>query len=613
MLSNEQFERQNFLALIHKIQQSSIQLLGDHPARYEILSLCEDYELRGENTENARDIQLPLIAILGLKGQGKSWCARALVLDENVRTRLPSGVLSREATTKLYWIGETPPSKLNSEHEVFLHVDNSLMLDLGMKYVLLDTPGSTDANEIASKIAASATSIAPVVVLVSRLDQMRSAALATLAHRAEGSIVVPVITATNAEQLITPVTADGSELEVTAQTKEQTQRWIKNMQQSAIQSVWLEPLFIEDFEETGRESDAINRLQIGLRSRLAGVNAQAIVRSRETRLNALTKQLKEDVSSVLVGEVPHLASAVVELNRHAEQIPEQAIEAIMGSKSQLLVAVRSQLRTQWVADTPALFFPYRTVMSILAMTHGAWDRVVLALSGSLPSLFGSMTAWTKNFEIGRKFQTEVKDGLQERIESQIRLLLQPIHERFRHSLRTIRSSSPSALDAVETTTTMRLSGIEQLQMRSSEIFAQTLEKERISSAISIITGLIGTLLFWALFAGPIVGIYRDYIAASWHALTTSDKTVLDFPAPSASLLFTAVILSILPVAIFCMFVLTCFLRRRRVARVCDKIATEHRSMVQQLRNQGLLKLEMIDDELRNARFLVSLENESSNR
>lgn len=609
LLNNDQLERAAFEAFVQRIQHSARQLLGDHPARREIYRLCQDADQRCLNVVANRNVDMPVIAILGMKGQGKSWCARAMVMESDVQRRIPSGVLTDEATTKLYWIGPKPPHKLDNEREVFLSVQSGMMLDLAFSYILLDTPGASDADELASKIASSATSIAPIVLFVARHDQMRSAALITLAHRAEGSIIVPVVTAVGKEHIENRPTSEATEIEPTAELRQQSERWIANMQRSAIKSEWLEPIYLEDFEESGDENATTARFQNALRARFAGMDVKAIANSQDRQIQAVRQQLKEDVGHVLMREVPTLANAVIDLHRSTEKIPEQAVENVMGSRTQLLIAIRNQLRSQWVSDTPALFFPYRTVLSLLAMTHGAWDRLVLAFSGSLPSLFGSFAAWTKNMAATRKLQMELKDGVHERVESQVTSLLRPIHDRFRHSLRTIQAEDVQSMAAASNDAPeMRLLGVEQLQYRSSEIFTTTLERYRVSASAVVIAAIVGTLLFWCLFAGPIVGIYREYIVASWRAISTSEPAINNFPAPSATVMFTAVAISILPVALFCMFAMTYLLRQKRVGFIADQIAAEHRAMIQSLRQQGLLRLDIYDEQLQNAQFLVNLEH-----
>ena len=47
-------------------------------------------------------------------------------------------------------------------------------------------------------------------------------------------------------------------------------------------------------------------------------------------------------------------------------------------------------------------------MSTLNLTQGAWDRVMLALAGSIPSLFGALASWAKNARQSRDFNTEYR-------------------------------------------------------------------------------------------------------------------------------------------------------------------------------------------------------------
>ncbi len=606
-------ELDQFYALMDRIESTSSRLYGKHVIADQMNEVCDDYRNRCEKLAVDRKVDVPIFASLGLKGQGKSWCIRAMILDSNVSKMVPTGVLSSEATTKLYWIGSNAPSEIDERYEVFLKIDSSLMLPLPFQYILLDTPGATDADSAAAMITKSAVSMAPIALLVTRHDQMRSAAVTTLAHRAEGAIIIPVITAVGRDQMLNPITAltpiDQS-ISASQSLQRQVEQWTQMLALAAPTSKWLSPVFVEDFEESGDENLAAARFRNQLQLRLENINATAIQQSQALQLSALSSQLRHDLSQIVEHQSPQLSSAVVELKRQADRIPDQTVESIMGSPTMLQIAIRNQLRASLVSSTPAIFFPYRTVLALLSLTHGAWDRLLLALSGSLPSLFTGLSTWTRNFAQSRKLQVEIKEGLQQRIDSQVLALLNPIHEKFRHSLRSIRRSQviDQTSDHGDNPTRIVLSGVDQLQLRSTEIFNKQIEKSKTSSFWIIFSALIGSLIFWMLFAGPIVAIYRDYLLACWQTVTTAKQSIKDFPTPPASLLFTSLMLSGFPLAFFCMLVMTWFLNSRRIAKIARKITNEHFQLVGELRAQGLLKLEIVDAELDDAEFLVGLNN-----
>ncbi len=75
------------------------------------------------------------------------------------------------------------------------------------------------------------------------------------------------------------------------------------MKQSAVNSDWLKPIYVEDFEESGDEFAAIHRLQASIRARLKGIDIQTIARSQDRRLASIRQQLKDEVGHVLIKEV----------------------------------------------------------------------------------------------------------------------------------------------------------------------------------------------------------------------------------------------------------------------------------------------------------------------
>ena len=118
--------------------------------------------------------------------------------------------------------------------------------------------------------------------------------------------------------------------------------------------------------------------------------------------------------------------------------------------------------------------------------------------------------------------------------------------------------------------------------------------------------LVGTLLFWIFMAGPIVVVYREYFAASLQALAGSETHLENFPHPPAGLMLTSLVLSVLPLAIFCMAVLTATLSRRKVTRIAKGIIREHEQAIAELKRSAVIRMEFEDQLLQRAEFLLNL-------
>jgi hypothetical protein len=271
------------------------------------------------------------------------------------------------------------------------------------------------------------------------------------------------------------------------------------------------------------------------------------------------------------------------------------------------------MRTQLVNDTSALWFPYRSILSLLHLTHGAWDRVLMSLTGSVPSLFGALTAWARNFQQTRQLQWEMQSGLKDRIEQQVRDRIEPLCEHFQRVVHRLQSRGTIASHNPATENTsglgIQLNGIQQLQNHSQNIFENTLAENAFSRFPLQIAGLLGTALFWAFLSGPIISVYRQYFQASYHAISDSVVTVEHFPHPPPTLFFTSLLLSALPLLIYCMVILTLYLRRSTIERVSALIQQRHYQTIEEMKIAGTLKLHFENPLLDQAQFLIHLEDQ----
>jgi hypothetical protein len=120
-------------------------------------------------------------------------------------------------------------------------------------------------------------------------------------------------------------------------------------------------------------------------------------------------------------------------------------------------------------------------------------------------------------------------------------------------------------------------------------------------------GFLGTVLFWGMISGPIVATYRQYLAASYEALSDRTAPVHDFPHPSPSLYFSSVLLSLIPVLLAAMIFMTFAVRRRKIDRITREIQTRHHALVESLRSQGVLRMQFEDRFLEHAEFLLHLD------
>jgi hypothetical protein len=585
--------------LAFRIAESTQAVFGVSPITKQVEDACRRFDRDVSNIESSRGIDSLLVAIVGAKGQGKTWVARQFVREESIRAKLKSGDLVDDATTRLVWVGPAAPEMLDPSVEIYHPCSSDELIQLGQPYVLLDTPGITDADHRAAKLAKEALSLAPIKLLVIARDQIRAAANMMLASQIDGSLCIPVVSSVEPEEI-----EEGKAIGDLAEDLRSLRDQLVLMAPRA--EIGRE-ILVPDFEIADNEG-AVSQLFIGAvldRFSDMGITAAELGSARDRRLFAANRRFREQVAELIGDELPQLADAVDQLHRETENLPDRVIDALLGSESILETGVRMRLRARLVGDTPLIWFPYRTVMSTLNLTQGAWDRVMLALAGSVPSLFGALSSLAKNVRDNREVSTELQDGIRKRTQEQVQERLRPLCEHFHRTVLKLRPRAERT-DTGAQPSNVGLAGIEELQTRSQKIFDESLERNGTPFWVLQVYALIGVVLFWGFMAGPIVLIYSEYFWASYSALSGGDASLQTFPHPTPSLLFTSLFLSMLPLAIYCMLVLTWALSNRRVRRVAKEIATKHRETVQQLKSEGVIRLEFRSNLLANAEYLLNL-------
>ena len=598
---------QSFQApLAERVAEAAQSVFGQSPTTQVVLDACRRYDLEVNNIVSARGINSLLIAIVGAKGQGKTWAARQLVLSEPVRAQLRSGDLMDDATTRLVWIGPAAPERLDPSSEIYHACPADCMFDIGRPYVLLDTPGSTDANQRAAEIASEALSLAPIKLLVIARDQIRSAASMLIAQRIDGADCIPVISSVEPEEF--------DQNHASGRMLRNDLDALRKQIAMLAQGVRLSPeILVPDFEISGDETASQSSFRSQLIARLSALQLDelSLASSRDSRLHSAEQRLRRTISKSISQQMPQLSAAVDRLNRETEGLPERVLDSMLGSSQILDTGVRMRLRSRLVGDTYLLWFPYRTLMSILNMTQGAWDRVVLALAGSVPSIFGALTTWARNVRQSRDFNIEIEDGIRQRMQRQVEERLKPLCNQFHRAIWQLRTRDEQQ-ESVPEVGSMNLSGIEELQADSRAIFERAIAENVTPPALTQLLAIVGTLLFWGFMAGPVVSIYHQYFSASYASLVAGEVHTDGFPHPQPSLIITSVILSLLPLIVYSMIVLTLTLSNRKVRRVAAEIEKAHAEAIERLRKNGVIRLEFEDHLLQQAEFLLNLSRSATN-
>ncbi|QDT04329.1 hypothetical protein K227x_27190 [Rubripirellula lacrimiformis] len=578
-----------------RVRRATAHVLGDSPAGREVLELCDQHAEARRMILEDRSQGSTVIAVVGATGQGKSWLIRQLVRGSAAESAIRSGNNLDEATEKLVWVGPFPPADLDLRNEQFIHCSAAKMQSIGMPYLLVDAPGATDDRPAIAAVARRALSMAGVLLLMVRREQLRSETVAMLTEASEGTIVIPVVNAVRNDSML------DSDIDA----------FVARMRKAAPTSRVVSPVIIQDYDIGDQTEAAVGqaaaetvaeRLQTEIGESWEGD------RRRSTRLSAMDARFRSALNSVLGDRLPDLTAAVRRLNDEARKLPLEVAESLVGSGGSLQAAVRSRLRLSLLNDTAAFWFPYRTQLGILNLTHGAWDRVLMSLSGSLPSLVSAVWTSTKNLTSERDARDDVRDGLRKRSDAAVADRLGPLAIRFRDEVAALRDGkkhASSLTDEPSRGQVAYLSGIDTLQERSQRIFEDAVDRVSISRTPAILCGLIGTAIFWFLMAGPVIALYRGYFDASYATLRDLSGNLDSFPRPDFAMMLTSLILSVLPTALFAMIVLSVAQSRSRVRRAELQIRDHHHDAIEQLQRDGVLRLRWDEPLLADAEFLLS--------
>lgn len=582
---------------LDRVRRSAAGVLGESDVGRAVNRLCDEYADACDRMIQDRNDGASVVAVIGPTGQGKSWLVRQFIGAPEAAQKIRSGNNRDEATEKLVWVGTLPPADLDPRNEQFVACGQDKMVDLGVRYLLLDAPGATDDRGVVASIANRALSLSSVLILVVRRDQMRSEAIRMLTHASEGSVVIPVINQIRRRDAALDNDVDS---------------FVARMRSVAPESRIASPVLIDDFDLQGNEESTIGKQAVEtIRSRVADEVAEGtdLDRRRETRLRAMEMRFRESLAATLEDHLPELTTAVSRINDEARRLPVEIAESLVGGGSSLQAVIRSRLRLGLLTETAAFWFPYRSQLGLLNLTHGAWDRLLMSLSGSLPSLVSAVYSSSRNLVADRDAQNSLQDALSRRSAAAVADRLGPLTHQFKNEIRALKGESwirtqPGDRDS-SVAHVAALAGIETLQEKSQAIFESAITRYTCPRPIAVGCGLIGTAVFWLFMAGPIVTLYQKYLGASYSALLELGGELDSFPRTDFSFWITCLMLSVLPTSIFAMMVLAWVQRRSRVEAAESMIRSAHHDAIEKLQRDGVLRLTWDEPLLADAEFLLT--------
>lgn len=590
--------------LVEQVETAAAQLFAGTELQSQLRSITRNAASDCRRLIEWGSAPTPSLVVLGTLGEGKSWLARCLLTshpdNQVVRHELRSGQNHDDRTSRLTWFGPQRPPSLQEPGERFVLVPESHLLDLGRPYIVGDTPGYSDIDAFRRVLSGVASTSATIKILVCSFSQVRDGGLAEFVAQLDGSIILPVIR-------FRP-DANGASLPPES-TRLDVEQELAGWRRQAPHAQLLAPCYMPDKDVFG-ETEGIElmqrRLQAALAPALAALDQlrDAVDRQLEQRIGVA----RREIAAVLSPFHDRVRGPVEHLERLTSHLPERLVAALIGEELDLRAALRPRFRADWIERTPALCFPFRTLLGLLALTAGAWDRLIFSLAGSAPSLVLTFFQAARNVRDLAKSSRQLLDGLNQRIE---RLL----QDEFRPAIRTFHAAVAASLPAAEERLAsadstdgevVRVIGLDGVEAESRRIFLAAVQSERARSTTVRSLALLATGIFAFLAAGPLVALYRAYCGAHFQAFGAQNAPLADFPTPSAAMLLSSFVLSVLPVFVLALIAMAWSCRPSRVERAMEAVRDQHRQSIRERFATGALRIELTDSHLDAARRLLAL-------
>jgi hypothetical protein len=252
------------------------------------------------------------------------------------------------------------------------------------------------------------------------------------------------------------------------------------------------------------------------------------------------------------------------------------VAELLGDGPALRVALRQRFRAALIERTPAWCFPYRSCLGLLALTAGAWDRLVLSRCGSVPSLALSLIQVARNLREAAGRARSLRRGIAQRGEGLARDLMATPFADFTSALEAAlarRQGSEGGASPLDSG--CRVMGLEGLEPLAIDAMEQASARYGPGRGI-LAAGPLATLAFAGLLAGPVASIYHDYVGVAWRVIARGEPTWRDFPTPPASLWLTSLALSAAPVFLAALGALAWVGRSGRVRRATQALLETYR-------------------------------------
>jgi len=544
-VTNAHHQASNMIARSVQIGQDMDSLFGRSSESGRYHELAKRYRDAWDRLASNHGLDYPAVAFVGPSGHGKSTLVNLLT------GRNPA------ATERIRWIGPHVPQDPHPQWEESLVMPAQEMPDLGGPCMLVDTPGKAWQPE-GNSMFQTLLSAARLKVLVIKEPKIEAEEWQRVAAACKGSFVLPVIRMDAAETIEYPKNHDML-----------MERWrIENQPDitANLPDVEMEsPVFIPELRaEGGREKHIATTLHLltqALRRFVEKHRGQEGDRSAE--LEASWDRFLEALQPIIRGFGGQLAAErSSELDLAIARLPSDIVNSLLAEDRPLRAWFRLDARADLMNRISPLAFPFRPLASLLCLTTGSWDRLILASAGSVPS-----AALTLAGGLRQKKDDIQAAAIHQRTPAVFKSVARrKLAEPWNGFITAMQKAGVSLENRDDPLAAIRISGEDELldAWWLAKRTASTPKGRGLAMAARF-AALVGTALFWSLLLGPLVHTYGQYIPASIRSILGqwTHETLAAYPVMTTSFWLTAIIISIVPCFLVALCLVGWWLRNNR--------------------------------------------------
>jgi len=552
--------------------ESAAVVVGDGEIYRDCERLVQDYHATLRRLASQQTVNSLTIAFVGPLNAGKTFLARMLVRQEAALEKLPSGEGTAERTQLLTWIGPDRPPTLDPKIERHVAVPAESLEDLGPRYLLIDTPGSGDRDRGLTELARRALTTAKLKVLVLPSHQRRAESWQHYLQEGDGSLVLPVIRLSAGESKDPEASAPG--------ILQEWQTHLSQAQKAMPRLTLLQPMALPDIEVSNDPREAENRLRERLvRALRAAVNSPEMAGlSPIPQMLASEERFEAELRALLEPSLEKLTGPHQKLREATKRLPIAAVDYLLRDGRRLRALLRSELRQDLMERMSPLAFPFRPLTGMLCFTTGAWDRLILAGTGSLPSMLMTGVSAVRNIREQNEAAKTLRDELKEGLETLVRNTVGPAFSQFQASVEHFANAK-----VVHESIEYEVHGADAFREVWQTEKELVIQKNRTGSLAAGFLALLGMAAFWFLLGAPLLHLYGQYVAAAWQSWQGdwSSTALTVYPALGAGFWLTALLLALAPSFVLALILVAGALSNRRVRRCENRLREEMQRLMEQ--------------------------------